>query len=540
MKMSPHAKWWLLAASLLAVLPHLDALPVNIMEARNFITAREMAQDGNWILTTLNGQPRYEKPPLPTWITACSGMLFGFGQLFFMRLPVALITLLLVWYAWLFTGKMNIPQRQRLASCLILVTSFYVWFAGRDNQWDLYCHAFLLAGIYFLWMLFQDRAQKYRNAILGGVFIGFSILSKGPISLYALLLPFLLAYARVYGLRLKSRPGNAKPVALLAVIALALGLSWPLYVRYADPEAFIAITAKEAARWNNYNTRPIYYYWNFFLQSGIWAVPSLMALLYPYMKARVANLAAYRFTLLWTLVSVVLLSLIPEKKSRYLLPVLVPMALNTGFYIEYLAQNFNRAMPRKERWPVYIGFGLLALAGLAFPAAQLIVFKEAAPHLVPWLIASSTVIFSCGAVILSGLLRYRFGRAFYGAVALQVGAIAFALPLSEYFLRPDGYKDISEIRSMARLNRLDVYEFNSYSPEIVYEFGNKIPKYDGAKNPKARFGLLAMAQDSLEVKKRFPHSKKAGWVNLNTSSGRKKKTQNRLYRDFYIISPAGN
>lgn len=540
MKMSPRAKWWLLAASLLVALPHLDALPVNIMEARNFITAREMAHDGNWILTTLNGQPRYEKPPLPTWITACSGMLFGFAQLFFMRLPAALITLLLVWYAWLFTAKINVPQRQRLASCLILVTSFYVWFAGRDNQWDLYCHAFLLAGIYFLWMLFQDRAQKYRNAILGGAFIGFSILSKGPIAVYALLLPFLVAYSRVYGLRLKSRLGNAKAIALLAVIALALGLSWPLYARYADPEAFIAITAKEAARWNNYNTRPFYYYWNFFLQSGIWAVPSLMALLYPYMKTRVANLEAYRFTLLWTLVSVLLLSLIPEKKSRYLLPVLIPMALNTGFYIEYLAQNFNRAMPRKEKWPAYLGFGVLAVAGLAFPAAQRLLFKGVAPHLVPWLIASCVVLFSCGAVILSGLLRYRFGRAFYGAVALQIGTIVFALPLSEHFLRPDGFKDISQIRSIARLNRLNVYEFGSYSPEIVYEFGSKIPKYDRAKNPEARFGLLAMAQDSLEVKKKFPHSKKAGWVNLNTSPGRKKKTQNRLYRDFYIIAPAGN
>lgn len=44
-------------------------LPVSIMEARNFITAREMITDGNWLLTTMNGLPRYEKPPLPTWLT---------------------------------------------------------------------------------------------------------------------------------------------------------------------------------------------------------------------------------------------------------------------------------------------------------------------------------------------------------------------------------------------------------------------------------------------------------------------------------------
>jgi 4-amino-4-deoxy-L-arabinose transferase-like glycosyltransferase len=52
-------------------------LPVSIMEARNFITAREMITDGNWLLTTMNGLARYEKPPLPTWLTAVSGLLFG-------------------------------------------------------------------------------------------------------------------------------------------------------------------------------------------------------------------------------------------------------------------------------------------------------------------------------------------------------------------------------------------------------------------------------------------------------------------------------
>ena len=58
-------------------IPHLDALWVNIMEARNFVTAREMLQDSNWLLTTLNGEPRYQKPPLPTWLSAGSALLFG-------------------------------------------------------------------------------------------------------------------------------------------------------------------------------------------------------------------------------------------------------------------------------------------------------------------------------------------------------------------------------------------------------------------------------------------------------------------------------
>jgi len=41
---------------------NLDVIYVNIMEAINFITAREILQSGEWFLTTMNDIPRYEKP----------------------------------------------------------------------------------------------------------------------------------------------------------------------------------------------------------------------------------------------------------------------------------------------------------------------------------------------------------------------------------------------------------------------------------------------------------------------------------------------
>ena len=47
------------------------------MEARNFVTAREMLIDNNWLMPTFNGEPRYQKPPLPTWIAAISTFIFG-------------------------------------------------------------------------------------------------------------------------------------------------------------------------------------------------------------------------------------------------------------------------------------------------------------------------------------------------------------------------------------------------------------------------------------------------------------------------------
>ena len=43
-------------------------IPADIMEARNLATAQEMVQTGNYLIPTMNGELRLEKPPLPTWI----------------------------------------------------------------------------------------------------------------------------------------------------------------------------------------------------------------------------------------------------------------------------------------------------------------------------------------------------------------------------------------------------------------------------------------------------------------------------------------
>jgi len=47
-----------------------SALPTDIMESRNIVTAREMVEEGNWLVPTMNGELRLEKPPLPTWVAA--------------------------------------------------------------------------------------------------------------------------------------------------------------------------------------------------------------------------------------------------------------------------------------------------------------------------------------------------------------------------------------------------------------------------------------------------------------------------------------
>ena len=122
---------------------HLDALWVNVMEARNFVTAREMLLDSNWLLTTLNGEPRYQKPPLPTWLSAVSAFLFGIKSVFAMRLPAALVSVTMVLITYIFTKKLTNNNTYAFISSLILATSFFIVFSGRNGQWDIFTHGFM-------------------------------------------------------------------------------------------------------------------------------------------------------------------------------------------------------------------------------------------------------------------------------------------------------------------------------------------------------------------------------------------------------------
>src|SRR5690606_31686634 len=262
-------------------------------------------------------------PPLPSWITALFGWVCGMEQVGALRFPTMLMAIILAYTGYLLSLKILNDRKDALINGLILLTSFYIIAITNEAPWDIYTHGFMLIGIYFLYLLFGEATNKWRNSVLAGLFIGLSFMSKGPISFYGLLLPFLISYSFVYRYKGFKEYKKQLPVLLTILIAVIVGLWWFLYVRLADPAAFLAITKKETANWSSYNVRPFYYYWSFFVQSGLWTIPAFMSLLYPYLKNRVSHKKAYQLTFWWTILSLVLLSLVPEKKARYLVPVLI-------------------------------------------------------------------------------------------------------------------------------------------------------------------------------------------------------------------------
>jgi len=369
---------------------------------------------------------------------------------------------------------------------------------------------------------------------MSGLFLGFSFLSKGPISFYALLLPFIIGYLIVYRI-----PVKRKGLSLLVVLVsgLVIGASWYVYVRISDPEYFKAIAVHETSNWTNYEIKPFYYYWNFFIQSGLWTIPSLIALMYPYLKRRVANLKAYRFTLLWTVFSVVLLSLVPEKKVRYLVPTLIPLALTTGFYIDYLFKAFGSMKSKKESLLVYINYGILAFVGVAYPFVILFLLKEGVKSYIFTFIVTSALVLLSSYLIIRGLIGRNFGKTFYSSIALFCFIIIGTLPMSvKFFANPD-YSPASSVLGLEKQYDVNTYRLSEVAPEIIWNFGKVVPLINPNKinveNGK-QFGLMVGMDDSTRLKPLLStcNLQKLYRINLNY----RKKNKSRLIKDYYLVT----
>jgi len=519
---------------------NLDAIYVNIMEARNFTTAREMLQDGSWLLTTLNGEARYEKPPLPTWLTALSAAIFGLKSLTAMRLPAALVTLLLVLFTYKISERFTQNKTYAFISSLILTTSFYIIFAGRNGQWDIFTHGFMMVTIYQLFLFFTSEEKKYQHALIAAIFFGMSFMSKGPVSFYALLLPFLIAFGIVYKYRkLKSR---ILPLILFLCIGFILSGWWHWYTLTYDPQAAAEITQKEATNWISYEIKPFYYYWSFFTQSGVWTIPAFISLLYPYLKNRVFNKKAYRFTFFWTILSVILLSIIPEKKSRYLLPVLIPLALNTGFYIEYLIRRFSEIKDKKETFPVYFNFGLIASIGFVFPVAGYFFLKDALDGKWVWFILLSIVLLVIAYLMILNLKRKNIRPVFYLTIAFITSIICFGMPMAKAITINTEYKELSLLNDWQAKENVSVYEFTYFTPELIWDYGSSIEvlaKNGEIKIPSEnKFAVLVAEEDTDLFQKTFVNFKleKITRYDMNAKGPGDRSHKTRLYRDLYLVT----
>lgn len=461
----------------------------DIMESRNIVTAREMVYDGNWVVTTMNGDLRFEKPPLPTWITALAEIISP-GNIELMRGMAGLAALLLFYF--FYRTARDVIRVNPVVSTLFFCTCYSVVLMSHTASWDIYCHAFMMGGIYWLARALESDGRNIRAFLLSGIFTGLSIMSKGPVSLFALFLPFLIAFI---WLRRPSMKGKWGGLILMALTALLVGCWWYGYIYFFHSDDLSAVAAKESGSWMNRNVRPWYYYWKFFLESGVWSLFLPTALILPLFSHR--RMKGWALSALWLIVALILLSLMPEKKTRYLFPILIPGAMVMGCMAQMWHQAFKSGIAlKRDKVLMRINAWLIAAVVVAIPfLAWKILYCDGGitPGL---LIALSVVCLIAGFFLIFSGIRLRPYDMVYSVTFFFIMAENFFLPLAKPLINNPEMKSLSATKEMKELDGINFYhkQGEELRIEMVYAAGRKIRPldYSNAESLKASLPMVVL------------------------------------------------
>lgn len=470
----------------------------DIMESRNLVTAREIVNEGNWLVPTMNGALRLEKPPLPTWVAACIEMVSP-DNLPLQRAAAGAVATLLVFFLYTLATRQTGSYLFGLMSAMTLCTSFNIILMGRTATWDIYCHSFMLGAIYFIWQAGQKPGKCRREFLWAGVLLGLSFLGKGPVSFYALLLPFLLAYGLVYRPSFRGKKGS---LLLMVAVCLVISLWWPVLLYLTHKDMVLAVWNKESTAWIERSVRPWYYYWKFFAESGIWALFLVTALVWPYWKSRFRFRKAYLFSVCWVFMVLICLSLLPEKKSRYLLPILIPSALAVAHLFMYWWECVRDGfLPRRDKIILRVNTLLIAAIVTLLPVGLYIVFVS--PGNLGWgYFVVLTVLFEVVAAVLwRSALKDK--PLFYlgGVLLLFVCTEVFALPVVVGLFNNPQLKSVHAVRELPELDAVPFYYDckEEMRIEIVYEANRKILPYCFEKEGKfPALPFVLVSQQSAE------------------------------------------
>jgi 4-amino-4-deoxy-L-arabinose transferase-like glycosyltransferase len=223
----------LLAAIGLAFFLNLGSAPLFDRDEGAFSEAtREMVESGNFVSTTLNGEPRYDKPILTYYFQAVGVAILGWNE-WGLRLHSALAAALWVLAVWGFARR-EWDDGTGWAAGMIAATSLWVMVIGRAATADALLNLFLALTLFDLYRFWKSKRRSPLYRVFFWSALGF--LTKGPIAVaIPLAAAFLLALVR--GQMWRYLKAVFSPVGWTVFFLVAGPWYWVVYAR--DGQAFI-------------------------------------------------------------------------------------------------------------------------------------------------------------------------------------------------------------------------------------------------------------------------------------------------------------
>ena len=314
-------------------------------------TVLEMRQGGPWWVPTLGGEPRLRKPPLTAWITAAAVSPATVQALdsadpltrdaayqslaVQMRWPSLLAGALLLVGAGVF-GRLMIGPTGGFLSLLIAASTLLVLRFTRVATTDVWLALWVtIVNIGFATALLEGR--RWLGFCTAGVAMGLALLSKGPVAPLQTVLPaavYAIAQWRI-DRRLSAPPAQRPkrslwlPLITGLLLTLAIAAPWWISTYLGHPEMSATLKREFAGDAGPTHADPVYAYLVLLpLHVSPW-LPLFIAGVYIGCQLAQRN-RRILFTLCLIGVPLVVMTLHLDRKDRYLLPLIAPLATLTA------------------------------------------------------------------------------------------------------------------------------------------------------------------------------------------------------------------
>ncbi|MEP6685592.1 MAG: glycosyltransferase family 39 protein [Verrucomicrobiota bacterium] len=356
-------------------LPGLGSLEIKGEEGRRILPAVTMLESGNYIVPQVGSEPYFRKPPLVNWLVAASFKIFGQRNEWTARLPSAL-SVLAVAIAFVTVARTAFGATGSIMAAFIWMTNFGMIEKGRLIEIEaLYVS---LTGLAFICWLswWKERRSPWLVWTVPWIFLGLAMLAKGPLHLlffYAIVIAVLY---RAGELGQIFHPAHFFGIVIMGAIFAA----WAIPCLQMMPHTAVAET------WSRQFTGRLTGE-DFHLSGWLMNIPRGLGYFLPWTlllplvasakfdSEREKNLA--RGLGLGTLVSFLVISLIPGALARYNMPLLVPaswlMAMTlTAKTVAWPKQIGERLARPQQRFRVVVGFAFVVCVAISIYALAII------------------------------------------------------------------------------------------------------------------------------------------------------------------------
>jgi 4-amino-4-deoxy-L-arabinose transferase-like glycosyltransferase len=397
-------------------------------EARYALLARNMLHTGDWLVPRIGSEVHLEKTPLFIWSIAALSLPRGDVTELTAVLPAALSGIAGVGMTVLL-GRRMFGLRAGVLGGLVLATTWGFFWHARLALADMMVAVFVVAAAVAFWTAVEGGGRRRLPMAIFWLCLGLALSAKGPVGLLPVLpcAAFLVAGHGGKGLR-ELRPLTG--LAVVAVVSVPWALAFALqpgtsYVQSVLVDDFLAPRLRG---WRH----PLEIFWALG-PIGVGFLPWT-----PFLPSAVRHgwwrpegddtRRAFRLLVFWVLAYVIVITLTPHKRDRYLLPTYPALALMIGWL-------WDRWMTRPLTSALRLHGALWAAVATLLAAAVLLPLRprpELAVLVPPTL---GTKLLLAGLLLTAGALALAAGvagrpRAMFLAICVPMAlALAYETPI---------------------------------------------------------------------------------------------------------------